>query len=142
MEKNGDNYFLSRKSSSQQESFRDQLVQSVFRRIMDTRNTGQAFSAAADVANRRKGVLLLLNILGGMITMLHANCVALASEDRSYRQRRQLQMNLFDLSVTRILFRRMLKKRRASSRRRYWIRPGRTSPWWENIRNEVAQEEE
>ena len=57
-------------------------------------------------------------------------------ENRKFHHRRRLMLNYFDhFSVRKCPW-------KGRKRRRFWIRPGRTSAWWDNLFNGVMVEEE
>ena len=79
-------------------------------------------------------VMLLLNL----ISLNHIHLTMLVRATERYYQRRRLICELIGFSGPQM--KRKMKKRR--KRRRFWIRPGRTSLWWDNLRAGLSIEEE
>ena len=73
------------------------------------------------------------------ITLYQINLLLLTYATKIYHRRRRLLHNVIGFSALRSKAGKVKKKRR---RRRFWVRPGRTSLWWDNLRGGVAVDEE
>uniref|UniRef100_A0A1X7V389 Uncharacterized protein n=1 Tax=Amphimedon queenslandica TaxID=400682 RepID=A0A1X7V389_AMPQE len=78
-------------------------------------------------------VILLLVLLSSLILIQQRNLAIM--ENRKFHHRRRLMLNYFDHFSVR-------NCPRKGRKRRFWIRPGRTSAWWDNLLNGVMVEEE
>ena len=72
-------------------------------------------------------ILTLLGLLGQNIMLLchHAE-----------------QKHLMDNRIRHIILNPPRRATRRAARRRFWVRPGRTSSWWDNVVNGIAVDEE
>ena len=91
--------------------------------------------------NRRlKLILILLNLLAGMAAKQLVNVTATLQAETEYRYRRdRLWQEMMASPTTRHVF--LLKRclsRKIQVKRRHWMNPGRTSLWWDNIRNGIS----
>ena len=84
--------------------------------------------------------LLLLAVVIILICLVSAyqlNSLQLCINNACYYQRRKI------LSTTAVLIGHKINKRRKGrKRRRFWVRPGRTSAWWDNFVADVVVHEE
>ena len=95
---------------------------------------------------KRRAIACLLVFLTAAVTFQCLVWFSVASLERSRTSDRQREAFFFqnlvrnpnDLSS----IVRQVKRARRSASRRFWIRPGRTSLWWDNVRNSTSLEEE
>lgn len=97
-----------------------------------------------EFTNRRKQIAGVLTVLSGLILAYQSTCVALLQLEEGHQQHRvDLFRAFFMTTVARdLLVRRRTGRSRRRIRRRMWVRPGRTSAWWDNIRNGISLPEE
>ena len=84
-------------------------------------------------------VLMLLSILSSLIACLQLN-IALYNLQTTFLRKRQNTLRALLLSNG--PQRRTLRRYKPYKERRFWIRPGRTSAWWDSFVNEVVVPEE
>ncbi|XP_056157048.1 putative nuclease HARBI1 [Lampris incognitus] len=82
--------------------------------------------------NELQALLTLLSILAAVVQLNSAFCNAAAA----YVRRRQLIVQAICDNP------RIQRRRQPRKRRRFWVKPGRTSAWWDNFVNEVVVPEE
>lgn len=99
-----------------------------------------------NTTERRRRIVTVITLLLGLLAAQIANCVAmLQAHENLSRRRMELARSYSDMMASKIPEIRLLKKKCARQnrrQRRHWIRPGRTSVWWDNIRNGVSLEAE
>ena len=95
------------------------------------------------VADRRQIASVLLWIISSLLACVQLN-VALLNAEIRYARRRLNICKLFTLSTGQNGWRRQLLKRAGKRCRplRFWVRPGRTSAWWDNFVHQIAIAEE
>ena len=95
------------------------------------------------VADRRQIASVLLWLISRLLACVQLN-VALLNAEISYARRRLNICKLFTLSTGQNGWRRQLLKRAGKKccPRRFWVRPGRTSAWWDNFVNQIVIAEE
>lgn len=84
----------------------------------------------ADIAK----IVLGLTLLKGLLTCLHVNVQLVSEYIEEYRRLNTLRRSLLHSTLPR--------HRPRCQRRRFWMRPGRSSSWWDNFENEVVVAEE
>ena len=86
-------------------------------------------------ADRRQRASVLLELISSLLTCMQQN-VALLNAEISYARRRLDICKLFTLSTGQNGRQKQLKRVGKQCRpRRFWVRPGRTSTWWDNFVN-------
>ena len=97
----------------------------------------QVFVLKITMANPLLMTLLIIVIC--LMSALQLNCLLLCFNSMIYRTKKNRLCQIAHLSNNSM----MRRKRRAQKRRRqFWIRPGRTSAWWDNFVNGIVVEEE
>ena len=87
------------------------------------------------VADRRQIASVLLGLISSLLACMQLN-VALLNAEISYARRRLDVCKLFTLSTGQNGRQKQLKRVGKQCRsRRFWVRPGRTSVWWDNFAN-------
>ena len=87
------------------------------------------------VADRRQIASVLLGLISSLLACMQLN-VALLNAEISYARRRLDVCKLFTLSTGQNGQQKQLKRVGKQSRSRgFWVRPGRTSVWWDNFAN-------
>ena len=87
------------------------------------------------VADRRQIASVLLGLISSLLACMQLN-VAILNAEISYARRRLDICKLFTLSTGRNGRQKQLKRVEKQCRpRRFWVRPGRTSAWWDNFVN-------
>ncbi len=81
----------------------------------------------------------LLIIIICLIAALQLNCLLFYINNMMYHTKRARIYQFANLSSLSISRRR---RRRERQQRQFWIRPGRTSAWWDNFVNGIVVEEE
>ena len=80
-----------------------------------------------------------------MVASHYASMAALVQAEEAYQGRKERLRQQFLASSSAweasMMLRRM-EKRKNWQRRRFWVRAGRTSLWWDNIRDGISCEEE
>ena len=96
-----------------------------------------------DSGHRKKAICLLVSMLSAMLAEQMIAVSALLRNEQQHRRHRRYVHNFLSSPTTNILALKCLKMMRQKTRprRRHWVRPGRTSLWWDNIRNGVSCEE-
>ena len=84
---------------------------------------------------KQKVIFTLITLLSILITSFNLNLMLLNLNDDIYYKRRRKLLSTLTLSMS-IL--RAKLSRKTPVERRFWVRPGRTSTWWDNF---VAEEE-
>ena len=88
---------------------------------------------------KQKVIFTLITLLSSLITRFNLNLMLLKLNDDIYYKRRRKLLSTLTLSMP-IL--RAKSSRKAPVERRFWVRPGRTSAWWDNfVQEEVTLEE-
>ncbi len=84
----------------------------------------------------------ILNILLNIVTRFHVMRVLFVTH--RFRQRRLLQQIFNSTDVNADIRSRvaLMVNRRPRNQRRFWIRPGRTSAWWQNFIDDIVVPEE
>ena len=86
-------------------------------------------------ADRRQVASVLLGLISSLLACMQLN-VALLNAEISYARRWLDICKLFTLSTGRNGRQKQLKRVGKQCRpRRFWVRPGRTSAWWDNLVN-------
>ena len=87
------------------------------------------------VAYRRQIASVLLGLISSLLACAQLN-VALLNAEISYARRRLDVCQLFTLSTGQNGRQKQLKRVGKQCRpRQFWVRPGRTSVWWDNFVN-------
>ena len=87
------------------------------------------------VADRRQIASVLLGLISSLLACMQLN-VALLNAEISYTRGRLHNYKLFTLSTGQNGWQKQLKRVRKQCRpRRFWVRPGRTSAWWDSFVN-------
>lgn len=93
-------------------------------------------------ADRHVVASLLLGLLSSLMACVQLN-LALLNLHFNYLRRRLNIIRLLSLSESRIGRLKLLKRAGRQTRpRRFWVRPGRTSAWWNNFVSQTVIEEE
>lgn len=94
-------------------------------------------------ASRNVLCSMLLGLLSSLIACLQLN-VAMLNLNFNYLRRRLSIMRLLAISDSGIRRQRLLRRagRQLARPRRFWVRPGRTSAWWDNFVRGIMIEEE
>ena len=88
------------------------------------------------VADRRQIASVLLGLISSLLACMPLNVALLNAEILSYARRRPDVCKLFTLSTGQNGRQKQLKRVGKQCRtRRFWVRPGRTSVWWDNFVN-------
>ena len=91
-------------------------------------------------AQRVNLVSLLLGLISSLIACVQVN-FAMLTVHLNYVKERANIFKLLSLSDGRIGRQRQLKRLGRQPRpRRFWVRPGRTSAWWDNFVGEIEQQ--
>ena len=86
-------------------------------------------------ADRRQIASVVLGLISSLLACMQLN-VALLNAEISYARRRLDICKLFTLSTGQDGRQKQLKRVGKQCRpRRFWVRPGRTSAWWDNFVN-------
>jgi len=87
---------------------------------------------------RRQIAVILLGLILGLSTLRHLTILHMAVHAIIQNNRRRRYMNL--LLDSGKLFQAIKQNRNARQRkpRKHWIRPGRTSSWWDNFSNKIV----
>ena len=95
------------------------------------------------MASQRGGLAsLLLGFISSLVACMQLN-LAMLTVHLNYMKQRIEIFTLLSLSDGRIGRQRQLKRLGRQPRpRRFWVRPGRTSAWWDNFVNQIVIEEE
>ena len=97
--------------------------------------TSVYFANLNTTANRRQRTSVLLELISSLVACMQLN-VALLNAEISYAIRRLDICKLFTLSTGQNGRQKQLKRVGKRCRpRRFWVRPGRTSAWWDNFVN-------
>ena len=83
----------------------------------------------------KRELVILAILLSCLLVLQQINQAVMIEYSRLHHQRRLLLMQLMDTT-------RRKRPRRVRRQRRFWIRPGRTSLWWDNFLNGIVLEEE
>ena len=103
------------------------------RHKIGARNLSRKFKQLA--ADRRQIASVLLGLISSLLACMQLN-VAQLNAEISYARRRLDICKLFTLSTGQNGRQKQLKRVGEQCRpRRFWVRPGRTSAWWDNFVN-------
>ena len=83
----------------------------------------------------KRELVILAILLSCLLVLQQINQAVMIEYSRLHHQRRLLLMQLMDTTPRKC-------PRRVRRQRRFWIRPGRTSLWWDNFLNGIVLEEE
>lgn len=78
----------------------------------------------------------ILAILTGLCSTLQLNLILLQRRLTDYGKKRRVLTILLQMDTKRH------KEKRKKRQRRFWTRPGRTSSWWNNFKDDIVLEEE
>ena len=93
-------------------------------------------------ADRRQIAFVLLRLISSPLACMQL-IVALLNAEISYARRRLDICKLFTLSTGQNGRQKQLKRAgKQCLPRRFWVRPGRTSAWWDNFVNQIVIAEE
>ena len=106
----------------------------IFSDTMTSQNWRKCYLANLNTAaDRRQRASVLLELISSLLACMQQN-VALLNAEISYARRRLDICKLFTLSTGQNGRQKKLKRGGKQCRpRRYWVRPGRTSAWWNNL---------
>ena len=82
-----------------------------------------------------KELVVLVMLLCCLLVLQQTNLVVMDVYSRTYVQKRLVLTQIMDSN-------RIKRHKRERRERRFWVRPGRTSLWWDNFMNGVVVEEE
>ena len=93
------------------------------------------------MADTQKFVAILITLISSIISCIQLNTAMLNSQ-RDYLKKRVDIVRLLSLPAAQTAIMKRLGKKGERRKRRFWIRPGRTSAWWDGFVSEIVLPEE
>ncbi|XP_046858630.1 uncharacterized protein LOC124452081 [Xenia sp. Carnegie-2017] len=94
------------------------------------------------MAPQQQAILSILTaLISSIIAFIQLN-ITVVNYQESYERERAALIRLLSIPVARNVSLKRLNKIRQARPRRFWVRPGRTSAWWESFLNEIVIPEE
>jgi hypothetical protein len=94
-----------------------------------------------DAIHISKCMAILLGLISSLIACIQLHVTMLLNVHGEYLRKRINIMKMFSVSTSQKIVLKRLKKKPARPRR-FWVRPGRTSAWWDNFASQTVVPEE
>ena len=88
----------------------------------------------------QKVVAVLISLIANIVSCIQLN-IAMLNSHADYMKKRMIFVRLLSLPLTKAAIVKRLRKKR-QRKKRFWIRPGRTSAWWNGFIGEIVVPEE
>ena len=92
------------------------------------------------MAETQKVVAVLISLIASIVSCIQLN-IAMLNSHADYMKKRMNIVRLLSLPLTKTAIVKRLGKKR-QRKKRFWIRPGRTSAWWNGFIGEIVVPEE
>ena len=92
------------------------------------------------MAETQKVVAVLISLIASIVSCIQLN-IAMLNSHADYMKKRMNIVRLLSLPLTKTAIVKRLGKKR-QRKKRFWIRPGRTSAWWNGCIGEIVVPEE
>ena len=89
----------------------------------------------------QKCMAILLGLISSLIACIQLHVTMLLNVHGEYLRKRINIMKMFSVSTSQKIVLKRLKEKPARPRR-FWVRPGRTSAWWDNFASQTVVPEE
>ena len=94
------------------------------------------------MAETQKVVAVLISLIASIVSCIQLN-IAMLNSHADYMKKRMNIVRLLSLPLTKTaIVKRLGKKRQRKKHNAFWIRPGRTSAWWNGFIGEIVVPEE